>query len=725
VEKAPFPVLIPGVPVAPAGVLARYRSPTLSGFVRAALEASTVPGDLIVELGTGDATYLRESLEMGRRVLALNVNPLPLLWTHAALVPISGDELQAALTRLGDLPKGNRPLIAHIHEAYRSRCPICHTTGTAEWFAWDREAQRPFAKRVRCPHCLTSQEGPVDAQDFAALEPFAPHGPSYHIALGRVAGTDDPLRERTAELVALYTPRNLSLLMDVLHRLPQAAPAPGLQRTLALLVAAALDEGSSLMPYGESPTRPRSLRPAPRFIENNIWLVMEKALKDYAIHQGPWSAPLADSVKTLLESPAGTLLLMAQPLQAVISGLPLQSVAAVILQPQPPDAIFWALSALWASWLWKDAVHPALRAFLGRRRLDRAWYERSLAVALRRLGPHLTPGAPVFIILPDDDLTMLASVVAATAQAGLRVNRWIACPPWGYRLALLQGDEPISPAPSDHEPLTYVLRQRGEPTSETLLGAVHLLAARDTAPAQLEMLPQSIQTAACFAIAPQIVWMSSPAKTTRPLADRVEESVLRLLQSQERWERTALESAVYGLFHGALSPEPALVAACCEAYALTDAQGYLRLRSEDAAAARGAEMRQMRGVLRQLGERLGFTVDQTPEGDIVWVEGEKPVHLFRCTTTAVLGPHLLTPQPPTGVRRHLVLPGGRAALVALKLKRDPRLQHRIAQDNWTFIKFRHLRRMAAEITRRADIEVYLGLDPIVEQEKVQIPLPWA
>ncbi len=723
-EKAPCPALIPGTPVAPEGALARYRHPTLSGCVRGALEAGTAPGDLVVELGASDATYIRECLEMGRHVLALNVNPLPLLWTHTALIPIPKDELQAALTRLGDLPKGDRPLIAHIHAAYRSHCPVCHASGTAEWFAWDREAQRPFAKRVRCPHCPTPQEGPVDAQDLAALEPFAPRGPAYHLALGRAAGADDPLRERAAELVALYTPRNLSLLMDVLHRLPQAASTPDLQRALTLLVVVALDEGSSLTPYGEPPTRPRSFRPASRFIENNIWLAMEKALKDYPAHPASWSALPADSVKTLLESQTAKFILQAQPLQAVTSALPPQSVGAVLLQPQPPDAVFWALAALWTSWLWKDTAHPALRTFLGRRRLDWAWYERSLAIALRRLGPHLKPDAPLFIILPDDDLTMLAHIVAATVQAGFRMERWIACPPWGYRLALSQGSLQAPSAPMDDEHLIRILRQRGEPTSATLLSAIHLFAGGDTAPAQLEMLPQAIHPS-CIAIAPQTVWLPSPVKTARPLADRVEESVLRLLQSRARWERAALERAVYAAFHGALSPEPALVAACFEAYALTDAEGYLRLRPEDAAAARGAEMRQIRGLLRQLGERLSFAVTQTTDGDIVWAEEETPLHLFRCTTTAILGPHLLTPQPLTGVRRHLVLPGGRAALVALKLKRDPRLQERMAQDNWAFIKFRHLRRMAAEITQRADIEVYLGLDPIVEQDRVQIPLPWA
>ncbi len=723
-EKAPFPTLIPGIPVAPPAPLARYRTPTLATFARAAIEAATAPGDLIVELGISDAAYIREVLSTGRRALALNINPIPLLWVQVALNPIPFDDVQAALTRLGDLPKGERPLIAHIHDIYRSRCPTCKTSGIAEWFAWDRDMQRPFTKRVRCPRCTEAQEGTADVQDIALLEQFARTGPAYHIALGRAAGVDDPLRERAADLVALYTPRNLGVLMDVIYRLPQVTPSSDIQRILTMLIISALDEGSSLTPYGEPPTRPRSLRPAQRFIEKNVWFVLENALKDYGAHLTMPVAPPVDSVKTLLESPPGTHLLLGQPLQNVAPTLPPQSIAALLIQPQPPDANFWALSALWATWLWKDAVQPSLRAFLGRRRLDWEWYQRSLAVTLKRIGPHLAPDAPVFVVLPDDDLTTLAHIVAATAQAGFVVQRWIACPPWGYRLALTSACAPAPPPPADDEHLAQVLRRRGEPTPATLLSATHLIAAQESAPTQLDTLPQMMHTPGFIHMAPKNVWIASPVKIAKPLADRVEESVLRLLQSQEQWGRAALESAVYASFHGELSPEPALVAACSDAYTTADAQGNLKLRPEDMPAARGAETRQIRGLLRQLGERLHFTVSQTPEWDIIWADGEKPLYLFRCTTTAVLGPHLLASQPPTGARRHLVLPGGRAVLVALKLKRDPRLQSNVEQDNWAFIKFRHLRRMAAEINQRADIEVYLGLDPIVEQEKVQIPLPW-
>ena len=732
-DEIPFPALIPGIPLTPPHPLARYRAPTPAGFARAALADVTAPGDLVVELGIHEATYSGEALSLERRVLGLNVNPLPLLWIRDALQPAPFSAVRAAFTRLGDLPKGTQPFSTHIRDLYLSRCPTCHTDGVAEWFAWERDGQRPFAKRVRCPHCAEPQQGAVDARDNALLDQFSPHaGPAYHIALGRAASRDDPMRERATELIALYTPRNLSLLMDIIHRLPQAASTPAIERALALLVLEALDQGSSLVPYNEPLTRPRSLRPPARFLENNVWLVMEKALQGYGTHATlpvgvARDAPVGDTpvdaaLAALAQSRPGSHLLLSQPLRTVAPAIPADSVTALLLHPQPPDATWWALSALWSAWLWNDTAYPTMHTFLGRRRLEWEWYRRSLTATLKRLRPLLKRDAPLLVVLPEDEPTMLANIIAAAAQAGFALNRWIACPPWGYRLSFHGGGD--ATRTTGDQPLLKVLQRRGEPVHKALLEAVHLIHMGKDAAEHVDALPHLTQDPAFTAITPHMVWTSATAKTARPLADRVEESVLRLLQAQAVWTRTALESAVYAQYCGELSPEPALVAACIAAYTDADEQGILRLRTEDMPAARGGETRQIRGLLRQLGERLGFDVSQDEAGDIVWADAGTPAYLFRCTTTAALGPHLLFAQLPTPARRHLVLPGGRAALVALKLKRDPRLQQAVERDRWVFIKFRHLRRMAAEINQRADIEVYLGLDPIVEQAQVQIPLPW-
>ena len=470
--KTQVPPLVPGIPVAPTAPLARYRSVTLRQCVRTALEATTEPGDLILELGASEAIYTREILNIGRRALALNVNPIPLLWTQVALNPPSFAEVQAAFTRMGDVPKSNRPFIAHVRDLYRSSCPQCQSNGVAEWFAWDRDARRPFAKRVRCSRCETAQEGPVDAADLETAERFVPRtGPAYHIALGRAAPTDDPLRERAAELVALYTPRNLSVLMDSIQRISQATADTNVQRMLTLLLIEALDQGSSLVPFGDPLAHPRSLRPPQRFLEQNVWLSMENTLRAYSERHSPLTSSGApvDSLKALLDSAENGYLLLAHPMRNIAQVIAPESVAAVVLQPQPPDAVFWALSALWARWLWKEEVNPAIRAFLGRRRLDWDWYRRSLVTTFQRVTPLLATDASVLVLLPDDNLTVLAHIVAALAGSKLHLEQWIGGTPWGYRFTykVVRGQH-RKHAATDIRTTAETVQRRGEPCPATL-----------------------------------------------------------------------------------------------------------------------------------------------------------------------------------------------------------------------------------------------------------------
>jgi hypothetical protein len=219
------------------------------------------------------------------------------------------------------------------------------------------------------------------------------------------------------------------------------------------------------------------------------------------------------------------------------------------------------------------------------------------------------------------------------------------------------------------------------------------------------------------------VWFRTPPQTAPPLGDRLETVILRHLTATPRWEHEALLAAIYQQFCDHLSPEPELTEAIIQAYTMPDAQGLLILRPEDEPGSRRREQRQLERDLRSLGDRLGYSSARHLGGDLVWREGGTVPYLFRVTSSATLAEHLLNPPPRCDGRRCLVVPGGRAALIALKLRRDPRLAARAADQHWIFIKFRHLRRMIAEMTDRAEIEVFLGLDPIVEQQGAQIPLP--
>jgi hypothetical protein len=184
-----------------------------------------------------------------------------------------------------------------------------------------------------------------------------------------------------------------------------------------------------------------------------------------------------------------------------------------------------------------------------------------------------------------------------------------------------------------------------------------------------------------------------------------------------------LVNAIYAHFSGSLTPDLALVLVCIDSYSVQEAD-RLRLRPEDDSLRRAAELTMLRDDLVELGTRLGFEVSRRGGWDVRWLEEGQEAYVFDVSAMVALERHLLVRRTvDEGAQRCLVVPGGRAALVSFKLQRDPRLARAVHVDGWQFIKFRHLRHLVAkdDLDSHA-LKTVLGLDPIVEQEAVQIPL---
>ncbi len=728
------PALVPGTPIPATFPLARYRSPDLDGTVRGFIRSTTQPNDLVLFIGATSGKALVETVAESRKAVALGRNPLDLLCAALTLQPISGHLAEAALTKLGDQLKIGRPLILHTKSLYASRCPHCHAQGTAEWFAWNRDSGRPFAKRVICPHCGQARQGPVDAADLESAGRFpANSGPAYHLALSQVASHNEEQAHRVAELVQLYTPRNLSALMDIVRRLPRLHTGQEVRQVLDALVLEALDSSSALVPYETPDTRPRSLRAAQRFLERNVWMVLEQAVQSYQDHYNRGSRahtaalPRFEALDALLTQPTPGYVLLNRSVKSLHDQGLAGRFHALVVHLSPPDATFWALAILWSTWLWGDEVPGDLHRFLQRRRLDWDWYSRGLAAALSCAQPLLAPKAPILILATEQEPEAAQAAVHAANSSGLGIDHWMVCHPTGYRAILRlreAGTADVFPAYGEAEPdatevAAHLLEQRGEPTNQQTLQALSAFHTRSAKP----FTPHTDFGSRLATLDPSHLWFRSTTETEDPLADLLESAACRLLFTGQRWEPDDLTAQLYAEFHGVLSPEPELVDAIIQAYARIGTDCRLSLRPEDDPQRRHEEQLQLRHDLLRLGERLGYSAREHPNNDIVWYEERSSPYLFRTTTSAILAPHLLATPPSCDGRRCLVIPGGRAALTVLKLRRDPRLAQLAAEHRWTFIKFRHLRRMMREITERTEIEVFLGLDPIVERESAQIPLP--
>jgi hypothetical protein len=180
-----------------------------------------------------------------------------------------------------------------------------------------------------------------------------------------------------------------------------------------------------------------------------------------------------------------------------------------------------------------------------------------------------------------------------------------------------------------------------------------------------------------------------------------------------------IETAVNAEFPGLLTPSQGLLRAVLSSYAI-EVEGHWSLRSEDSPTARMADLESAGQVLAGLAPRLGFTLQrqESPQRLILWLESGDPVYAFYLLASAVIGQIIRQNLYPTE-RSLLVLPGGRAGLLAYKLERDPVL--RSMSENWRIVKFRTLRRLSeiSDLTRE-HFEEELGGDPIEPPEQMKL-----
>ncbi len=136
------------------------------------------------------------------------------------------------------------------------------------------------------------------------------------------------------------------------------------------LILETLDRCSSLVVAGAPEERPRSLRPPQRFLERNVWQMLERALATYAgsfaateASPGVALPPPTNSLTAFVNSAEAGYHLLGESVHDLAKTAVAGSVSAVLWEVHPPDAAYWAQSVLWASWIWGDNLPVGLRGF--------------------------------------------------------------------------------------------------------------------------------------------------------------------------------------------------------------------------------------------------------------------------------------------------------------------------------------------------------------------------
>ena len=744
-KKAVF-TFIPGEPRRNPLPLARFLPPLHQGLAAGWLRQQDYPsGSWLLDPFGASPDLPVEAARAGMRVLVAANNPVIAFIIEVLCASPTAGDLQAAISDLAAARKGDERLEAHIASFYLVHCQGCGAEVPARAFIWNQTASAPDVCLVDCSVCGFSGEQPVPSEALDRLKAIPAGGLHLARAIERVAAAGDPIRPNVELAVGTYLNRSLYVLTTLINKVDGMAVSPPRRRLLKALLLSLCDEANSLWPYPVTRNRPKQITRPPRFRENNLWLALENAAANWSASQ----APVPVTTYPDLPPESGGVCLFPGRIKELAPLLAEINPQAVLTVLPRPNQAFWTLSAVWSGWLFGREAASGFHTALTRQRYDWQWYTTALHNSLAILVKHLKAEVPCLTLLPETEPAFLSSVFTAAGLSG-----WVL-----EGLAFRHDEELAQFLWQIPDPLVKSVNLRTD-KAETIRAALanHIAASAEPAPyltlqavilagltRQGMLVDRPVTPPQAFADVQKIIqdtftdrlllsrttdrqltpekslWRTASLKAQSvPLADRVEMTIVNHLQKNPVCRLLDIDTLVCQTYPGLLTPDTSLVKACLDSY--TDPEAgqpeIRRLRPNELASVRRADLAEIQADLVRLGEEMGFKAS----GDvpILWAEPDGDVqYVFYVTGSAVISQHVLINRYPPD-RSLLVMPGSRAGLFALKRRRNPYLAEFLAQG-WRVVKYRQVRRIAQmPAVTRSTLDDLINGDPL-EEGMVQIP----
>jgi hypothetical protein len=301
-------------------------SPPLN-LVAAEIESRTRPGDVVLDLFGRGGWIARTAIGRQRRAISCESSALGRLLAEVVLRPPDLRHFDAAVASLAFSPRGEASLRQSLNDLFASRCTTCNRSTIVDEFLWDIEAVAPFRKVYRCLTCRDQLGGgetrtaSTDATDAAMSIGGEPGDPARQSLLARFAVVPG-IEHLPAELLALYTPRTLTAIHAILHRIDADLRAAPIEAALRLALLHVLLPASRLNGYPGRVSPPRvaggHVRPpgSRQWRERNPWLLFEegcRAVRSFiqaleATPGSPVQARLGEDPRDLADATANVVL---------------------------------------------------------------------------------------------------------------------------------------------------------------------------------------------------------------------------------------------------------------------------------------------------------------------------------------------------------------------------------------------------------------------------------
>jgi hypothetical protein len=725
---------IPGFKPADSGPLARFLPALEEGVVSAWLSHLNQPSSWLLDPFGFSPRLVLEAARSGYRVLVTANNPVTRFLFEIFANPPPEAEFTAALADLGAVKKGDERLEIHLQSLYLTTCEKCDQKVHASAFLWRKDEDVPYARIYECPHCKDSGERLATEQDVEKAKKIASTDALHRSrAFERVVSLKDEDRFYAEEAIEHYLPRPLYVLTTIINRLDSLNLSAERRRALTALILLACDAGNTLWAHPAERPRPKQLSTPNQFREHNVWTMLERGISLFAESGSPvvceaWPMKIPETGGICIYE--GRLRDLAHEVKREIP------IAAVIGSVPRPNQAFWTLSALWAGWLWgREAVEP-YKVALRRRRYDWAWNATALFAMFSHLNDLLADGVPMFGLIPEPEHLFLTAAFTAAHTAGFSLESVALRTEHDPVQVVWKSAQKMEAGTAEIEYVRKVMREflleRGEPVKYLHLHTAGLIALAEANALKLKgdefdeamrktnalletalrkdkgfvhhSTGEAVDTGMWDVVSIRPSGYSTTGQT-ESLSDRVEMAVVTYLQKNPNAIYLEVEEHLYSLFPGLMTPSKGLIYATLNSYAEKDG-GNWALRAEDGASTRRSEMENIFAMLEGIGERLSF-ISSKDDKVLTWLEHGKPVRKFYVLASALVHRALEA----TDEQTLIVIPGGRAALVAYKQERDPSLRERLKKRR--LVKYRLVRSLSeVPILTRETLEEQIASDPV-------------
>lgn len=738
-EQLP-PVYIPGRASQKAQPLGRYLPPIPEGVAASWLETQSLREGWVLDPFGASPGLVDEIARSGTRVLVAANNPVIAFCIKLAASPPRLSDLRSALATIGSAKLRDSRVEPYIRSLYQTQCQACDAIIQAEAYLWDHDGQVPYGRIYTCPHCKESGEYATTEADKSLAAKFGDGGLPRARALERVAPLNDPDRIYAEEALDVYPGRAVNVLSTLINKLDGLKLSNEQRNHLSALLITAFDRANTLWPHPTARQRPRQLTIPPQYRENNIWQALEQAVDLWAS-----DAPsLPVSLWPDLPPDEGGICLFQGRIKDLTESLGKIPIRAVLTAFPRPNQAFWTLSALWAGWLWGAEAVEEFKPVLRRQRYSWRWHSVALHSVLENLPETLPAKTPLFSLIGESEPGFLSAVMTAIHYTDLELG--------GVATRTEDGQTQISMVSSEErgdlessniketiqQGAQSYLKERGQPSEYLPLLAAGLSAyaqeaSKEGSPREsfydlqkiiadvisfrggflrLEATGQSPESG--------FWWLHKYEGQMLPLADRLEIELVNYLLKHPACTLGTLDAEMCGVFPGLFTPGTELIQVCLDSYAeqQPSESGHWHLRQGDRPANRREDLTKIAELLHVLGAKLGFETRKMSDDPLnyQWFGGNQTASFnFYVSASAVLGKIINANQSPLG-RSLILIPGGRANLVACKLNHNPVLRMQV-EEHWGFIKYRHLRYLVDNpMLTRENFEEQLALDPLTYSE---------